>query len=283
MIARHAIDLQRTVGEAINAASSILVESLDQDRYALLGLRGGLSDLFYLPERIAKVLGWAGLAGMLLPNGSQERARADHLFTHLLRVLLEQYGPSIVAMSDAQAPCWAIALARAAELGLQDDGEHLAGLLYSSLTDCGGDTADVGISPDKVLTYLLMRHSRQFQAEPDLVARPSLTTTVLLKGAKLFGLEEVFDDDLWRLDGVTFGAYFTNNFEQFADEHMQGGENDVWQIGHDVFRVRDLETTWPETATEGTPAPALITGATMASLLYPDRVPWFLLCRRPDI
>jgi Caspase domain len=277
LVARHAIVLQRTVGEAINAASSVLTESLSQGRYALLGIRGGLSDLFYLPERIAKVLGWAGLAGLLLPSGSQERALADHLFTHLLRVLLEQYGSSIVVMSDAQAPCWAIALARAAELGLQDDGAHLAGLLYSSLTDCGGHTAEVGISPDKVLSYLLMRHSGKFQAEPDLVARPSLTTTVLLKAAGLFGLEQVFDDDLWRLDSVTLGAYFTNNLEQFADEHMQGGENDVWQIGHDVFRVRDLDVSWPKTATQETPAPVLIAGAAMASLLYPDRVPWFLL------
>jgi hypothetical protein len=277
VVARHAIFLQRTVGEAINAASSALAESFDRDRYALLSVRGGLSDLFYLPERIAKVLGWAGLAGMLLPGGSQQRERADHLFTYLLRFILEHYGPSVVVMSDAQAPCWAIALARAAELGLQDDGECLAGLLYNSLTHCGGHTADADISPDKVLIYLLKRHSSQLQNEPDLVARPSLTTTVLLKAAALFGLEEVFDHDLWQLDGVTFGAYFSSYFKQFADDIMRDGENAVWCIGHDVFRIRDLEASWPEGGAQEPSAPGLAAGVAMASLLYPDRVPWFVL------
>jgi hypothetical protein len=277
LIARHAIDLQRTIGEAINVASSVLVDSLNENRYSLLGAKGGLSDLFYLPLRVAKVLGWVGLAGLLLPCESQARAQADQLFAQLLRTLLEQYGTSIVAMSDAQASCWAIALARTAELGLREDGELLAGLLYNSLTLCGGNTADVGISPDKVLSYLLMRHAGKFEAEPDLVARPNLTLTVLLKAAGLFDLESVLDDDLWRLDGVTFGAYFTNDLGQFADEHMQDGENNLWRIGHDVFRIEDLNASWPNITALETPTPALIAGAAMASLLYPDRVPWFLL------
>jgi hypothetical protein len=277
LIARHAIYLQSTVGEAINAASSILADSLNHNRYALLGDRGGLSDLFYLPVRIAKVLGWAGLAGLLLPCGSPERARADHLFARLLRDLLEHYSTSIVAMSDAQAPCWAVALVRAGELGLREEGEQLTGLLFSSLSDCGGNTADVRISPDKVLTYLLMRHSDNFEAEPDLVARPNLTLTVVLKAAGLFNLEGVFDGDLWRLDGVTFGAYFTSDLGQFADEHMQGAENNLWRIGHDVFRVGDLIATWPTSTLKETLAPHVTAGAAMASLLYPDRLPLFLL------
>jgi len=182
-------------------------------------------------------------------------------------------------MSDAQASSWAIALARAAELGLQDDGEHLAGLLYNSLAGCRGQTADVGISPDKVLNYLLMRHSGQFQAEPDLIGRPNLTATVLLKAARLLALEGVFDQDLWRLDGVPLGAYLSNDFKQFADRHMRDGENLVWCIGQDIFRVRDVEASWPNAVAPATSDPVLMAGAAMASLLYPNRVPWFLLDR----
>ena len=89
-------------------------------------------------------------------------------------------------------------------------------------------------------------------------------------------IEDVFDYDLWRLDGVSFGAYFTDQLEQFADERMEGGENNIWEIGHDVFRVTDLEASWPRSAIQSSPSPALITGAATASLLYPDRVPWFL-------
>jgi len=199
-VARYTITLQRTIGEAINMAAANLDERLSQDRYALLSRRGGgLSDLFYLPERIAKVLGWAGFAGLLLLTDLAERERANQLFTKLLCFVLEHYNSSIVVMSDAQAPCWAIALARAAEVSPPDAGEQLAGVLYSSLTDCGGKVADIDIPPDKVLNYLLRRHSGQLDAEPALVARPSLTVTVLLRAAGLFGLEEIFDDDLWRM------------------------------------------------------------------------------------
>jgi hypothetical protein len=277
LITRHTIDLQGIVGEAINAASSALIDRLNKDRYALLGAKGGLSDLFYLPVRIAKALGWTGLAGLLVPYGSEARARADQLFSQLLHELLDQFSTSIVAMSDAQAPDWAIALARAAELGLREDGRMLAGRLFASLTDCGGHTADVDISPDKVLNYLLMRHAGKFETEPDLVARPNLTLTVLLKAAVLFDLEGAFDDALWRLDGVTFGAYFTDDLAQFADEHMQGGVYNLWRVGQDIFRVSDLNSSWPKATVHRAPAPQLIGGAAIASLLYPDRVPWFLL------
>jgi hypothetical protein len=58
---------------------------------------------------------------------------------------------------------------------------------------------------------------------------------------------------------------------------MQGGVNNLWQIGHDIFRVGDLDTNWPSVTSKGDPTPGLMAGAAMASLLYPDRVPWFLL------
>jgi hypothetical protein len=37
-------------------------------------------------------------------------------------------------------------------------------------------------------------------------------------------------EDLWRIDGVSLGAYISEDFKQFADEQMQGGENFVWCI-----------------------------------------------------
>lgn len=278
LVARCASTLQRTIAEAINTAGSILDAALDHDRYALLSRRdGGLSDLFYLPERIAKVLGWTGLAGLFLPGGSAERERVDQLFVKLLHRLLEDYSSSVVVMSDAQAPCWAIALARTTDLGLRDSGEQLAGLLYNSLIDCCGNVADIDIPRDKVLHYLLRRHSRQLNAEPELIARPSLTVAVLLRAAKMFGLEEIFDHDLWRMDGVTFGGFFSADFEQFADERIASGNNLLWRVGHDVFRVRELEASWPESGTQWPHSPQLAANVAAVSLVYPDRVPWFLL------
>jgi Caspase domain len=277
IVTRHVEALQQTIGAVINDASGVLAEALGRDQYALMPVKGGLADLFYLPERIAKVLGWSALAGMLFPERSPEREHADQLFAQLLSLLLTQYELSIVVMSDAQAPCWAIALVRAAALELREDGERLAGLLYNSLISCEGYPADVDIAPDQVLNYLLNRHSGKLQNNLELVARPNYTTTVLLRTARLFDLEDIFDDDLWRLDGVPFAAFVPRDFGQSADRIIEGGENAVWIIGHDVFRISDLNTTWPADITRKPDSPVLATSVVMASLVYPDRVSWFLL------
>lgn len=78
-------------------------------------------------------------------------------------------------------------------------------------------------------------------------------------------------------DGVTLGGFFSADFEQFADERMASGDNLLWRIGHDVFRVRDLEASWPESALRRPDTPYLTASVAAATLVYPDRVAWFLL------
>lgn len=57
---------------------------------------------------------------------------------------------------------------------------------------------------------------------------------------------------------------------------MTGGQNLVWTIGQDVFRVADLARTWPQSIPR--PQSDLEAAvAVLASLHYPNRVPWFCL------
>ena len=276
-VARAARRLADTTGEALIAASSKLAADLTTDRYALLAKHGGgLSDLFYLPLRVAKVLGWAAATPWLFQANDARRFEADTMFTTLLRLAVTHYSGSILAVSDAQAPFWAVSLSRAAELGLTGEAEELAGLLFHSFVACRGKLARCDIPPEKTLDYLVARRANDFAQADDLVERPNESLTVLLKAAVLLGLEEVFDDSLWMVDGVSFAAYINDDFSQYGADKMSGGQNLVWTIGHDVFRVADLVRTWP--APSPRPRSDLIAAVVMlASLLYPDRVPWFCL------
>jgi hypothetical protein len=138
-VARQARRLQIEIGDALIAAGNELADHLERERFALLGSSGGgLSDLFYLPLRIANILGWAGAAPQMFDADDPRHAEAETIFARLLRQVLQYYTCSVVAMSDAQAPCWAVALSRAAILGLTEEAERLAGLLYNSLIACKG-------------------------------------------------------------------------------------------------------------------------------------------------
>ena len=108
-----------------------------------------------------------------------------------------------------------------------------------------------------------------------LVARPIDLLTVLLKAASLFELEAIFDESLWKIDGVAFSAYLSTNYMNYGVSLMEGGENLVWRIGFDVFKTAEFGVSWP--AAKTVPQSPLVAAlALAASLLYPDRQAWFL-------
>jgi Caspase domain len=256
-------------------ATAALVDALVEDRYALMSDRSGvLSELHELPSRLAKVLGWTAVATSACCDASQ-RSAAETLFVRALNLILENYGNSILSFNDAQASGWCIALSTCARLGLREEGEQIAGLLFNSIIQCKGNLARVDLPRDKALEYLLARRESNFANCHDLVARPIASLAVLLKASVAFNLEEVFNESLWKIDGLAFGVYLPSDYKNYGHPQMDSGENLVWTIGRDVFKVEDFAASWP--AGKVTPQSPLVASlALMASLLYPDRQAWFL-------
>ena len=99
---------------ALIAASQQFLTDLESDRYALLESRGGgLSDLFFLPLKVAKLLGWIAGSGRLCRINGTASEDADRAFIHVFRNMLDLYSGSVQAISDAQAPYWALVLTHA--------------------------------------------------------------------------------------------------------------------------------------------------------------------------
>lgn len=268
--------------EALRQANATLLSDLSADRFALLaGRGGGLADLYFLPLRVSKLLGWAAAAPYLCQTQA-DREQADAQFKTLLKLILEYYEGSVVALTDAQAPAWCVALAQAAAVGLNEEGERLAGHVFHSLASCSGRLARGDLAPESALEYLLARSRNDYSECTGLIERPIETLTVVLRAARLFRLEEVFDEALWRLDGVGFSAYIPTCLLQFNSDTMHGGQNLVWSIGHDVCRVEEFAATWPSQIPLPT-TPVINALAVISALLLPDRQPWFLLETAPAL
>lgn len=260
---------------ALIDATSVLIEDLKADKYALLSDQSGvLSEFHELPSRLTRMLGWTAAATFMCRDDMQ-RTQAEAMFAEVLRLVLDQYGGSLISFSEEQASGTCIALSTCARLGLRDEGELFAGLLFNSLIQCEGRIARDDMPRDRALEYLFARRGNDFSQSMDLVARPIELLTVLLKAAGLFGLEAIFDESFWKIDGVAFSAYFPTNYTNYGSYRMEGGENMVWTIGFDVFRTAEFSASWP--ATKTAPQSPLVASLVLAaSLLYPDRQAWFL-------
>jgi hypothetical protein len=104
--------------DALRRANATLISDLSADRFALLAAKGaGFADLYFLPLRVSNVLGWAA-AGPLMAQTQADREQAATQFKTLLNQILEHYSGSVLALTDAQAPAWCVALTQAAAMGL---------------------------------------------------------------------------------------------------------------------------------------------------------------------
>ncbi|PTQ12154.1 hypothetical protein CLG96_06235 [Sphingomonas oleivorans] len=250
-----------------------VVESVDSYRYALV--TGGMGDLYYLPIRLSKLLGWAGYAvHARLAVGLDAELAATRLADLFARIF-ETYSLSLVAMSDCQAPYVISALTASARVGLDEEAERMLGHMFTSAVSCGGRVARADLDPSKVLGYLVARSNQPAQPNIEMVAQPTEFVIALLRLSSLFDLADEFDSSLHHLDHLALNAYLPEDYGQFGVEHIAGGTNAVFQVGHDFWRVSDLEAAWPNFPSPGSSGTAM--ASLLACLLFPDRSPWFLL------
>jgi len=262
----------------------IACNCISTNRFVLLTRGSGLHDLFYLPLRISKLLGWAGAAWFLdVICGSSGYNKI--VFKRLTELLIEYYGTAIKSMSDAQAPYTVCGLRAAQIMGATEQAEIVTNLLFNSMLSVQGNVAASHIAPDKVLEYLLMRRKCSFDRGSPLIARPSELATVLLKCARSLELADAFDEEMENLDHLSINAFVPNDYSQFARETIHEGRNFSFWVGNDIWAIDDLESAWPKEANMIPDRPAVACGAILSALLFPDRVPWFVLspefCRLP--
>jgi hypothetical protein len=268
--------LLATCGELAALVEQVTVEAVSAiDAYPFALVTAGMSDLFYLPIRISKLLGWAGFAVHARVASGEDIAPAVTLLANLFAQIFATYSLSLVAMSDAQAPYVLSALTAASRAGLDEDGERMLGHLFASTVDCRGRVAQADLEASKVLGFLIGRAAPSEVSSIDMIAQPTELALVLLRASRLFDLASEFDTALEALDHLELNAYLPDDFLNFGAEQIAGGVNAMFQIGHDVWSVDDIEAAWPNKPSPERSGVAMT--ALLASFLFPDRTSWFLM------
>lgn len=262
-----------TLADLVEAAIEGVVAAMDSYEFALVN--GGLAELFRLPVRLTKLLGWAGFAvharRIAGQDGSSAAARLGDIYSRIFA----SYSLSLVSMSDCQSPYVLTALTASVHAGLAECGERLLGHMFSSAVQCGGRVARGDLGGAKMLSYLVARAGSANEPNLELVAQPTELVTTLLRAARIFDLTDEFDVSLEALDHLALNAFLPDGYLRFGETHISSGGNAVFHVGHDVWRIADLEAAWPDFPGPAGAGQAM--AAILASLLFPDRTPWFLL------
>lgn len=260
------------VAECCSAQLSIK-SIVSEDRLAMLRHPGGgLADLFNHPIRISALMAWTALP--LLVSGQEAGPESVASFAACVEELLKAYPACITVVCEEQAPSIAVAVSMLLLTGNETLAEEVLGYYFSSLTDSRSRIAACSTDGKAALNCLTSEKGRTKDPLFEGAANPCEALAVVLRLGHAANLDDVFDPYLWQLDGAAGVLFVTDAWDQFSAERISQGENFTFEIGRDVFRIAHLAAI----DVSAPPSDLVQRLAVVAtSLLFPDRVPWFLV------
>lgn len=254
---------------------------LKGDEFYLLNKQSSSADLFYLPIRITKVLGVLWSQILINSYTSETDILFNDMVNEVTEHILEHYKDSIVSISDKQAP-YIYVIAKASKgTKYQENISILLHLYIEDLFTRKGNVADVGIQNNEVLAFLLNRNSKTERAAPELLANPSQLLSVYMLLAKDFVNVESFDSVLKTLDHQSMVIFIPDTYTSYSDQIIRDGVNNCFKVGHGIWSIEDFEREFkiecfPLINEKVPTTPTLIISSIISSLIFPDRIPWFL-------
>jgi hypothetical protein len=244
--------------------------ALEEDEFALLG-SSGIPEFFFLPLRISKLAAWGGFALHACPEA--EKRSATEAVRKVFDVVTDEYALSCRALVESQAPFLLIALTGLIRAGLREAAASYFSLMFSTFIATGGRVLSYRATEEKIVPYLLAVSSGDFSVCGREIAQPSELGAVLILGSRLFETEQQVDEAIKSLDMQSIYAFVPDSYAEF-NGNVMAGRNIVYQVGRDFFSVDELLDHWrPETSI--THSQSLL--SLLASIVFPDRVCWFLV------
>lgn len=262
--------------QSIHLAQSALVrlnQAFATDNYALLSEAGGAFDLYYLPIRMMKILGWSALGVLSLREGS-DATIAEETFRQITAHTLSEYPHGFCAMNDVQAGPLALFGAALKRLDQREALSRVLEFYMHSLATEKGLIADSNIPETKIFDFLEHRRLKNLNPAMEIIAKPSELAAVCLRLASYCGMQEEVDDCLIDLDHLAINAYLPVDYVRIGDEVLEGGINVTMRIGHDIFTVEEFEQLWPTSALTEPVTRAQHLGNLISGLVFRDRTAW---------
>ncbi|VVN40050.1 hypothetical protein PS662_05406 [Pseudomonas fluorescens] len=244
--------------------------------------RHGIPDLFYLPQRITRILGWIGAALYIAKQYSLEIAEIKELGVKFSQYISDHYAASATGMSESETPFLAAFLLTANENGDTEICEQIISSLYNALIENDGALARADLPPSNVLGYLRARACNDLETQRESSSHPSESLAFVLLMGEVLSLQNLINYNLELLDHSHLHVFIPNDHTQFSLPCIENGLNHVFQIGHGVWEVKDLVSRWrtsclPQLALDvSLKLPEVKIGALCSAFLFPNKIPWFL-------
>ena len=267
-------------GSVRRATWSQLLISIKADPRFLVNKLSAEADLYYLPLRITKMLGWIGLSVVLEALIPRVSTTAESVRLDLASLIVERYDRSIVAVSDEQAAPLYMFMKACLLKGWNELAEQVTNLYFGSFASRKGNVARVGADGAAALRYILSLGRQEYRPNDWRPANPSHLLTVLLMCGGKLNLGTTWD--LRALDRLSTAFFIPSNHREFGREVIEQGMNYTHQIGFGIWTVpqfqKEVERAFEEILNSGIkefPKEGVALCA-VSSLLFPDRVPLLL-------
>jgi hypothetical protein len=243
----------------------------------------GLSDFFYLPLRISKILGWASALLIIKESLGHSLKETKELDSSLVTVIIQTYEECLDLITEEQTPYALTFLYAALQFDMHDEGEVVFSRIANEIFSSKARIARSHLDPTKVFNFLEQKANGGSNEDNDLFAHPSEALAAILIMAKAYDLPDNIDPYLRILDHTPFLVFLPEDHADFAQEVIRAGRNHNFQIGHGIWEVGDFIERWNEVCLRqleedvSLRASSVQIGALCSSLLFPDRNPWFLL------
>lgn len=244
--------------------------------------RHGIPDLFYLRQRITRILGWGGAALHISRDIGLDTKALRQLLSEISRHLVEHYASACAGMSEAEAPFWAAFLTAIDDGEMNGMGELVVSTLYNALIENGGGLAKADLDTEDVYAYLIARAQQDQTSLQLLSSSPSETLALVMLSSVRHSLRDEVDVNLDKLDHAYLNIFIPRDYLDFSQPCISDGVNHVFQIGHKVWTVENFLDRWqtscmPQIIQSGSlNSSTTRIGALCSALLFPNRVPWFL-------
>lgn len=277
---RLAAYLLGQLDQSLSDAVQHFVECLSED-YGLVAKGAAFSEFFSLPIRISKVAAWT-VASIYLADDESTRTERIRLARTVLDGLTGQYENSFSLVSEEQAAYVHVISSLAPSYGLTEWSEEYISTLYADYFFFRQHVAKTRLEPSDVFDFLKYRIAQEPIDYRRFSAKPTELLFTLLFHFLWSERKDIVRFDFADLDHIHVSTYLPDSFSSFSDEVIFEGANIGFTIGFDVFTVDDFESfvlsnILPKAkAASEQLSPLDLRVALLASLIYPNRIAWFL-------
>ena len=279
----------------MNELRSYLLSQLDQslsiavqhfvgcisEEYGLVSKNATYSEFFALPIRISKVAAWS-LCSVYFADNEEIRSKRIRIAETVLDGLKQNYETSFLLVSEEQAAFIHVISSLAAKYGLSAWSEEYISTLYFDFFFYKKHVAKTKLDATDVFDFLRYRIERGSLDYQRFNAKPTQLLFILLYHFVLSNQKDIIRYDFADLDKTDISTFVPKSYINFSEEMIIDGKNISFEIGFDIFSVDQFEhfvntSILPPVnrAAEGL-SDQDFKIALMSSMIYPDRIAWFL-------